>query len=163
MNFNVKNYSIIMIILGIITMVFPLVIPTTVSIIFGLFFIFVALLFLLFAYQRYDFQRNSAIFNIIVAIIFIMIGIYLMLNPDIIIMMFKILLYAMAIILIVSGVYSIISGVFRSFTLWGIVNIVFGVISLIMAYLFANPNYLGIVVGLWFLICGILSLFDDDE
>ncbi len=162
MNFNIKSYSIIMMILGLITMIFPLIIPTTVSIIFGLFFIFVAILSLLFAYQRFHIQRNAAILNILFAIIFIIIGVYLMINPNLIIMMFNILLYAMAIILIISGICSIISGIFRVFTLWGIVNIIFGIISIIMAYFFANPLYFGVIIGLWFFICGVLSFFDEE-
>lgn len=162
MNFNVKSYSIIMIILGLITMIFPLIIPTTVSVIFGLFFIFIAILALLFAYQHFEFQKNHAIISSIFAILFIIIGIYLMLNPDVIVTMFRILLYAMAIVLIVSGVYSIIVGIFRSFTIGGAVNIIFGLISIIMAYMFSSLEFLGVMVGAWFLICGILSLFDDE-
>jgi uncharacterized membrane protein YccC len=76
--------------------------------------------------------------------------------------MFNILLYAMAIILIISGICSIISGIFRAFTLWGIVNIIFGIISIIMAYFFANPLYFGVIIGLWFFICGVLSFFDEE-
>ena len=104
MNFNIKGYSIIMILIGLITIIFPLIIPTTVSVLFGLFFIFIAILAVLFAYQHYEFQKSHAIITLIFAILFIIIGIYLMLNPDIIVMMFRILLYAMAIILIISGV-----------------------------------------------------------
>ncbi len=163
MNFNVKSYSILMIIIGLITMIFPLIIPTTVSVIFGLFFIFIAILSVIFAYQHYELQKSHAIITLIFAILFIIIGIYLIINPGLIVTMFRIMLYAMAIILIVSGIYSIIAGIFRSFTLGGIVNIIFGVISIVMAYLFSNMEYLGVIVGLWFLICGIVSLFDDEE
>ena len=162
MDFNVKGYSIIMIIIGILTILFPLIIPTTISIVIGLFFIFVALLSLIFAYQRFEFQRNAAIVNIIFAIVFIVIGVYLLLNPDIIMKMLEILLYAMAIIMIVSGIYSIISGVFKSFTSWGVVSIIFGVLSIIVGYLFSKPAYLAAIVGLWILFCGILSLFYDE-
>ena len=161
MNVNLKSYSIIMIILGLLTIIFPMIIPTTVSVIFGLFFIFIAIASLILAYQRYEFQRNAAILNILFAIVFVIIGIYLMLNPTLITAMFSIMLYAMAIILIITGIYSIISGVFKAFTFIGVVNIIFGVISILMAYVYANPRYLGIIVGLWFLVCGIFTLFDE--
>ena len=69
-----------------------------------------------------------------------------------------------AVFVFIAGLFLIISGIVALATrvggnIWtGLIAIILGIIYLIVAIYVANPLYLGILIGLWLLITGILML-----
>jgi uncharacterized membrane protein HdeD (DUF308 family) len=100
--------------------------------------------------------------EIILGIIALVLGIGFIYNPSLFAIVAGLIVYLVGIFLIVVGIVGMIlkSGNSR----WnGVVSLIIGILYLIMGTLFvSNPIYLGILIGLWLLISGVLILFQKD-
>ena len=67
-----------------------------------------------------------------------------------------------------AGLFLIIVGIVAVFTKaggnrWnGVVAIIIGLIYLIFGYIISDPVWLGVLIGLWLLLTGILMFFQKD-
>ena len=98
--------------------------------------------------------------NIILGILFVIFGIILFFNPAFLAFITAFVNYFIGILLIVLSIINLFTkgdGKYAS-----IIGIIFGIIALILGYLSLNPLFLGIVIGVWFLIAGITKLVAPD-
>ena len=98
--------------------------------------------------------------NIILGILFIIFGIILFFNPVFLAFITAFINYFIGILLIVLSIINLFTkgdGKYAS-----IIGIVFGIIALILGYLSLSPVFLGVVIGVWFLIAGITKLAIPD-
>ncbi|MDO5849892.1 MAG: DUF308 domain-containing protein [Methanobacteriaceae archaeon] len=94
--------------------------------------------------------------NIILGILFIIFGIILFFNPLLLSFVTAFINYFVGILLIVLSIVNLFTkgdGKYIS-----IIGIIFGIIAIIFGYLALNPLFLGIIIGVWFLIAGIMKV-----
>lgn len=161
MNINIKTSSILMIILGIISILFPLALPQLIASTISLLFLVVAISLIISGLLHIDFERNVSLINILLGVLSIVLAIYILFNPKVIFTLFGFITYVLGLILLISGIFTVLTGVFKTITIMGLINIIFGILYLIVGIFLSNPLNLGIIVGLWLLCNGILNLFNN--
>ncbi len=150
--------ALVLIVLGLIIIAFPVLGIVPFGILTGL-----AVLFLgvgLIAAGITTLEENSAmgIVELTLGVLAIILGIGFIFNPSLFSFVAAVFVFIAGLFLIISGIVALSSRIGGS--IWtGLIAIILGIIYLIVAIFIANPFYLGLLIGLWLLITGILMLF----
>ena len=152
--------GILLIILGLIVLVVPLAGLITVSLLTGFALALLGIGLLIFGVRDMKESAALGIVEIILAIIAILFGIGFMVYPGFFSFVAGLLIY-------LAGIFLIIIGLIGIFTAKGarwnaVITLIIGLIYLVLGYLVSNPFYLGILIGLWLLIVGIMTLLQKD-
>jgi uncharacterized membrane protein HdeD (DUF308 family) len=153
--------AILLIILGLIVLALPLLGLITISILTGFALALVGIGLIIFGYSDMKESSGLGILEIILGIIALIFGLGFILNPALFSFVAGLLLYIAGIFLVIVG----LAGVFtqKGGNRWtGVITLIVGLIYLLLGYLVRNPFYLGILIGLWLLIVGIMLLLRND-
>ena len=154
--------SIIAIILGIITIAFPLFGVIAASDILGLSVLLLAIFLLTNGVSEVDYNTTRGLLNIILGIIMLIISLGLIFNPSIFAFLTALTIYLAGIFLIIIGLIVIVGNRDNKYGFWmGILGILLGVIYIIIGTYINNPIVLGSLIGIWLLVTGVLNLLND--
>ena len=154
--------SIIAIILGIITIAFPLFGVIAASDILGLSVLLLAIFLLTNGVSEVDYNTTRGLLNIILGIVMLIISLGLIFNPSIFAFLTALTIYLAGIFLIIIGLIVIVGNRDNKYGFWmGILGILLGVIYIIIGTYINNPIVLGSLIGIWLLITGVLNLLND--
>ena len=153
--------SIIAIILGIITIAFPMLGVIAASDILGLSVLLLSIFLLTNGVSEVEYNTTRGLINTILGIIMLIISLGLIFNPSIFAFLTALTIYLAGIFLIIIGLIVIVGNRDNKYGFWmGILGIVLGVIYIIIGTYINNPLILGSLIGVWLLITGILNLLD---
>ena len=156
------SISIIAIILGIITIAFPMLGVIAAADILGLSVLLLAIFLLTNGVSEVDYNTTRGLLNIILGIIMLIISLGLIFNPSIFAFLTALTIYLAGIFLIIIGLIVIVGNRDNKYGFWiGILGIVLGVIYIIIGTYIKNPVILGLLIGIWLLVTGVLNLLDD--
>jgi uncharacterized membrane protein HdeD (DUF308 family) len=94
-------------------------------------------------------------------IIVLIIGIGLIFSPALFAFLTGFLLSLAGIFMIIAGVFALASrNEFKNATWAGVLGIILGILYIILGTFAFDPIYLGILIGIWLVISGILALFE---
>ena len=153
--------AIILIILGLIVIAFPLIGVLPLSVLTGIAVLFLGLGLLFMGAGSIGESAVMGIVQIILGFLALILGLGFIFNP-------ALFSFVAALFVFIAGVFLIIAGIVAIATKatgsrWaGLVALILGIIYLIVAAFIKNPLYLGILIGLWLLITGIIMLFQKD-
>ena len=153
--------AIVFIILGLIILAFPLLGIIPLSVLTGISVLFLGIGLILTGVSFIGESAAMGIIDIILGILALILGIGFIFNP----VLFS---FVAALFIFIAGIFLIIAGIFDTVnkaggSRWlGILNLVLGIIYLIVAYFIKDPLVLGVLIGLWLLIVGILTLFQKE-
>lgn len=160
-NFNQKKSSLLMIIVGIILLLFPLLSTATLGLITGLIVLIVALSLIFSGVLQFAHNRVGSIITILFGILCLYYSYRLIFIPATVSNLIGIILYLLGFIMIAYGIINIVIMPVPILRILGILTVIFGVIVIFLGGYLNNPEYLGYIIGLWFMISGLLSLFED--
>lgn len=154
--------AIVLIILGIIVMAFPLIGVVPAAVITGFLVLVLGLGLLFSGIVEMGDSAGLGILEVLLGIIALVLGIGFIFNPGLFSFVAGLIVYIVGIFLIIVGIIGVITKAGDS--RWnGVVALIIGLLYVIVGTLFAsNPVYLGILIGLWLLIMGIMMLFSND-
>ena len=153
--------SIIAIILGIITIAFPMLGVIAAADILGLSVLLLAIFLLANGVSEVEYNTTRGLLNTILGIVMLIISIGLIFNPSIFAFLTALTIYLAGIFLIIIGLIVIVGNRDNKYGFWmGILGIVLGVIYIILGTYINNPIILGSLIGIWLLLTGILNLLD---
>ena len=154
--------SIIAIILGIITIAFPMLGVIAAADILGLSVLLLAIFLLANGVSEVDYNTTRGLLNIILGIMMLIISLGLIFNPSIFAFLTALTIYLAGIFLIIIGLIVIVGNRDNKYGFWiGIMGIVLGVIYIIIGTYIKNPIILGLLIGFWLLLTGVLNLLDN--
>ena len=153
--------AIILIVLGLIVLAFPLLGVIPFSVLTGVAVLFLGLGLLFMGAASMGESMVMGIIELILGFLALIFGLGFIFNP-------ALFSFVAALFVFIAGIFLIIAGIVAIATKttgnrWtGIVALVLGIIYIIVAAFIKNPLYLGILIGLWLLITGIIMLFQKD-
>lgn len=153
--------ALVLIILGLIVMAFPLLGIIPLAVLTGVAVLFLGIGLILTGINAMGQNAAMGIIELILGILAIILGIGFVFNP-------ALFSFVAALFVFIAGIFLIIAGIAGIATKaggnrWtGLVALILGIIYIIVAYLIKDPLYLGILIGLWLLITGIIYLFQKD-
>lgn len=149
------------IILGIIVLAFPLAGLVAASVLTGFVVLMIAVWLLIVGGSQMEVSKTAGILNVILGIIVLIVGIGLIFNPAIFAFLAGFLLYLAGFFLIIAGIIALLSrDDFKNATWAGILGIILGILYIILGTFAFDPIYLGILIGIWLIISGVLALFE---
>ncbi|MGZ7044209.1 MAG: DUF308 domain-containing protein [Methanobacterium sp.] len=153
--------GIALIILGIIVLAFPLLGVVPLAVLTGIAVLFLGIGLILTGINVMGTSAAMGIIELILGLLAIILGIGFIFNPALFSFVAAVFVFIGGIFLIIAGIADIASKAGGS--RWtGLLALVLGIIYLIVAVLVANPFYLGILIGLWLLITGIILTIQKD-
>ena len=154
-----KNGSaLILIVLGLIIIAFPVLGIIPFSVLTGLAVLFLGVGLITAGLTTLDENRAMGIVELTLGVLAIILGIGFIFNPSLFSIVAAVFVFIAGLFLIISGIVAISTRVGGN--IWtGLIAIILGIVYLIVAIYIANPLYLGLLIGLWLLITGILMLF----
>ncbi len=156
-----NTMAIVLIILGIIVLAFPLLGLVPISILTGLGVAFLGIGLILAGFSDRVESSGLGLLEIVLGIIALVLGLGFILNPGLFSFVAGLIVYMAGLFLIIVGIVALFTKAGGS--RWnGVVAIIIGLIYLIFGYFISNPFYLGILIGLWLLITGIMMFFQKD-
>ncbi|WP_321422893.1 DUF308 domain-containing protein [uncultured Methanobacterium sp.] len=156
-----NTLAIVLIILGIIVLAFPLLGLVPISILTGLGVAFLGIGLILAGFSDRVESSGLGLLEIVLGIIALVLGLGFILNPGLFSFVAGLIVYMAGLFLIIVGIVALFTKAGGS--RWnGVVAIIIGLIYLIFGYFISNPFYLGILIGLWLLITGIMMFFQKD-
>lgn len=153
--------ALVLIILGLIVLAFPLLGVIPVAVLTGVALLFLGIGLILTGINAMGQSAAMGIIELILGILAIILGIGFIFNP-------ALFSFVAALFVFIAGIFLIIAGIAGIATKaggnrWtGVVALILGLIYVIVAYVIEDPLYLGILIGLWLLITGIILLFQED-
>jgi membrane protein HdeD len=154
--------AIIFIILGLIVIAFPLLGVIPLSILTGLVVLFLGIGLLISGVMEMGESAGLGILELILGIIALVLGVGFIINPGWFSFLAGLIVFIVGIFLIVSGLATVFSKTVEEHRFNGFVAIIIGLIYLIVGSLVANPVILGILIGLWLLVMGILMFLQKE-
>lgn len=152
------------IIIGLIVMAFPLAGIIVAGKIFGFLLLFIGIWLLIAGVYGLDTSRTVGILNLILGLLALILGLGLVFNPLFLSFIASFLLYLAGIFLIISGLITMLARAEYKYALWsGIVGVILGILYTILGIFALHPIYLGLLIGLWFIINGVFLLFEKEE
>jgi uncharacterized membrane protein HdeD (DUF308 family) len=149
--------GLILIVLGLVIIAFPLLGVIPFSVLTGLAVLFLGVGLITAGITTLAESRAMGIVELTLGVLAIILGIGFVFNPSLFSVVAAIFVFIAGLFLIISGIVALATRVGGN--IWtGLIAIVLGIIYLIVAIYVANPLYLGILIGLWLLITGILML-----
>lgn len=153
--------AIVLIILGLIVLAFPLLGVVPAAVITGFLVLIFGLGLLFGGITEMGESAGLGILEIILGVIALVLGIGFIFNPGLFAFLAGLLIYIIGIFLVVVGIIGVVTKAGNS--RWnGVVAIIIGLLYMIVGAYVSNPIYLGILIGLWLLIMGIIMLFQKD-
>jgi membrane protein HdeD len=154
--------AIVLIILGLIVLAFPLLGVVPAAVLTGFLVLILGLGLLFGGIMEMGESAGLGILEIILGIIALVLGIGFIFNPSLFSFVAGLIVYIVGLFLIIVGIVGIITKAGNS--RWnGVIALIIGLLYVAVGTLFAsNPIYLGILIGLWLLIMGIMMLFQSD-
>ncbi|BDZ67821.1 DUF308 domain-containing protein [Methanobacterium ferruginis] len=153
--------GILAIILGLIVLAFPLAGLVAASVLTGFVILMIAIWLLIVGGSQLETSKTAGILNLILGIIVLIIGIGLIFSPALFAFLAGFLLYLAGIFMIIAGVIALASrNEFKNATWAGVLGIILGILYIILGTFAFDPIYLGILIGIWLVISGILALFE---
>lgn len=153
--------AIILIILGLIVLAFPLLGVIPFSVLTGVAVLFLGLGLLFMGAGSMGESAVMGIIELILGFLALILGLGFIFNPALFSFVAALFVFIAGIFLIIAGIVAIATKTTGS--RWtGLVALILGIIYLIVAAFIKNPLYLGILIGLWLLITGIIMLFQKD-
>ena len=154
--------SIIAIILGIITIAFPMLGVIAASDILGLSVLLLSIFLLTNGVSEVEYNTTRGLLNTVLGIVMLIISLGLIFNPSIFAFLTALTIYLAGIFLIIIGLIVIVGNRDNRYGFWmGILGIVLGVIYIIIGTYINNPIILGSLIGIWLFVTGVLNLLDD--
>ena len=154
--------SIIAIILGIITIAFPILGVIAAADILGLSVLLLAIFLLTNGVSEVEYNTTRGLLNTILGIVMLIISLGLIFNPSIFAFLTALTIYLAGIFLIIIGLIIIVGNRDNKYGFWiGIFGIVLGVIYIIIGTYIRNPIILGSLIGIWLVVTGVLNLLDN--
>lgn len=158
MEMEKNKMAIVLIILGIIVLAFPLlgVLPFSILTGFGVLFLGIGLI--LAGYVDMKNSKTLGIIEIVLGVLAFILGVGFIFNPALFTFVASLFIYLAGLLLIIVGIAALISKPGGS--RWnGVIALVIGLIYILLGYLIKDPFTLGILIGLWLIISGVLLLF----
>ncbi len=153
--------AIILIILGLIVLAFPVLGVVPAAVITGFLVLIFGLGMLLGGLFEISESVSLGILEIILGIIALVLGIGFIFNPALFAFLAGLIIYIVGIFFVIAGIIGVITKAGNN--RWnGVVSIIIGLLYIIVGSIVTNPIYLGILIGLWLLIMGIIMLFQND-
>lgn len=153
--------AIVLIILGLIVLAFPLLGVVPAAVITGFLVLIFGLGLLFGGITEMGESAGLGILEIILGVIALVLGIGFIFNPGLFAFLAGLLIYIIGIFLVVVGIIGVITKAGNS--RWnGVVAIIIGLLYMIVGAYVSNPIYLGILIGLWLLLMGIIMLFQKE-
>jgi uncharacterized membrane protein HdeD (DUF308 family) len=153
--------AIVLIILGIIVLAVPMLGLVPLSFLTGLGVAFLGIGLILAGFTDRKENTGLGLLEIVLGIIALVLGLGFIINPSLFSFVAGLLVYMAGLFLVIVGIVALFTKAGGS--RWnGVVTIIIGIIYLILGYFISNPFYLGILIGLWLLITGILMFFQKD-
>jgi membrane protein HdeD len=150
--------ALILIVLGLIIIAFPVLGIVPFSVLTGLAVLFLGVGLITAGLTTLDENRAMGIVELTLGVLAIILGIGFIFNPSLFSIVAAVFVFIAGLFLIISGIVAISTRVGGN--IWtGLIAIILGIVYLIVAIYIANPLYLGLLIGLWLLITGILMLF----
>jgi uncharacterized membrane protein HdeD (DUF308 family) len=150
--------ALILIVLGLIIIAFPVLGIIPFSVLTGLAVLFLGVGLITAGLTTLDENRAMGIVELTLGVLAIILGIGFIFNPSLFSIVAAVFVFIAGLFLIISGIVAISTRVGGN--IWtGLIAIILGIVYLIVAIYIANPLYLGLLIGLWLLITGILMLF----
>jgi len=153
--------GIILIILGLVVLAFPLMGLIAVSALSGFLVLLLGIGLLLAGVSEMGESAALGLVEIILGIIALILGIGFIFNPALFSWVVGFIIWIIGLFLVIAGIVGIFtkSGGSR----WnGVIALVIGILYIIVGLFVANPVILGILIGLWLLITGIMMLVAKD-
>ncbi|MEE3490309.1 MAG: DUF308 domain-containing protein [Methanobrevibacter sp.] len=156
-----KFISLLAIILGLIIITFPIMGIIGVADLIGLSVLLISIYMLVVGVAIMDYNRNGAILDMVLGVILLFLSILLIFNPATLGFLAQITLYLAGIMLILVGLVSLINNRQSRFGFYiGIAGIVLGLLYIVIGTYVSDPVILGILIGIWLVISGVLKLMD---
>lgn len=153
--------AILAIVLGLLVMVFPLAGLVAASVLTGFVVLMIAIWLLIVGASQMEISKTAGILNVILGIIVLIVGIGLIFSPALFAFLTGFLLYLVGIFMIVAGVIALLSrDSYKNATWAGILGIILGLLYIVLGTLALDPIYLGVLIGAWLIINGVLALFE---
>lgn len=153
--------AIVLIILGIIVLAFPLLGVLPFSILTGLGVLFLGIGLILAGYVDIKTSKALATIEIILGVLAFILGVGFIVYPGLFTFVASLFIYLAGLLLIIVGIAALISK--SGGSRWnGVVALVIGLIYILLGYLIKDPFTLGILIGLWLVISGVLLLFQKN-
>ena len=154
--------SIIAIILGIITIAFPILGVIAAADILGLSVLLLSIFLLANGISEVEYNTTRGILNVLLGLIMLIVSLGLIFNPSLFAFLTALTIYLAGIFLIIIGLIVIVGNRDSKYGFWmGILGIVLGVIYIIIGTYIQNPFVLGSLIGIWLVITGVLNVLDD--
>ena len=149
------------IVLGLIVLAFPLAGLVAASVLTGFVVLMIAVWLLIVGGSQMEVSKTAGILNVILGIIVLIVGIGLIFSPALFAFLTGFLLYLAGFFLIIAGIIALLSrNDFKNATWAGVLGIILGIIYIILGTFAFDPVYLGVLIGIWLILSGILALFE---
>lgn len=157
-NMEKTGNALVLIILGLIVLAFPLLGLIPFSLITGFVVLILGIGLLLSGIMEMGESAGLGILQIILGIIALVLGIGFIFNPALFSWLAGFIVWIVGLFLVIAGIMGVISNAGGS--RWnGVIAIIIGIIYVIVGNLFKdNPAFLGVLIGIWLLITGIMML-----
>jgi len=156
-----NSLAIVLIILGLIVLAVPMLGLVPLSVLTGLGVAFLGIGLILAGLSDREVSTGLGLLEIILGIIALVLGLGFILNPGLFSFVAGLLVYMAGLFLIIVGIVAVFTKAGGS--RWnGVVAIIIGLIYLIFGYIISDPIWLGVLIGLWLLLTGILMFFQKD-
>ncbi|MBE6495081.1 MAG: DUF308 domain-containing protein [Methanobrevibacter thaueri] len=156
-----KFISLLAIIFGLIIIMFPALGFIGVSSLISLSVLLVSIYLLVVGVSIIDYNKTGAILDLVLGIILLLLSISLIFNPALVGFLTGITFYLAGILLIIVGLVSLINNRQSRYGFYiGIAGVVLGLLYIIIGTYVSNPMILGLLIGIWLVISGVLKLMD---
>ena len=156
-----KFISLLAIIFGILIIAFPVMGVIGVADLIGLSILLISIYLLVVGVAIIDYNKSGAILDLVLGMILLILSLCLIFNVGIFGFLAQITLYLAGIMLIVVGLVSLINNRQSKYGFYiGIAGVVLGLLYIVIGTYIADPIVLGILIGLWLIISGVLKLMD---
>ena len=150
--------ALVLIVLGVIIIAFPVLGVVPFAVLTGLAVLFLGVGLIAAGLTTLDENRGMGAVELTLGVLAIILGIGFIFNPSLFSFVAAVFVFIAGLFLIVSGIVALSTRVGGN--IWtGLIAIILGIIYLLVAVFIANPFYLGLLIGLWLLITGIMMLF----
>ena len=153
--------SVITILLGIITLMFPILGIISASNILGLSVLLLSISLLIYGSSNIEYEKLKSLCYITLGIIILLLAISMIFNPNLISFLVAIKVYLGGLLLIIIGSIIAITARNNRYGFWiGIIGVLMGALYIILATYIKNPIIFGSLIGIWLIIAGIFNLFN---
>jgi uncharacterized membrane protein HdeD (DUF308 family) len=153
--------ALVLIVLGLIIIAFPLLGVIPFSVLTGLAVLFLGVGFLSAGISAMGENKAMGIVELTLGVLAIILGLGFVFYPGLFSVVAAVFVFIAGLFLIISGIVALVTKVGGN--IWtGVIALILGIVYLIVAVFVANPLYLGILIGLWLLITGILMLVQKE-